>query len=331
MTLLLALLACAGGEPVYGALVEGERLDVVDMHLHSGEWELIPEATQAYLASNFPSPFDLNPGRTAEQTLSLEGILEQLDGAGARRGVLLAVYAPRTVGVATNELVLGQVAEAPERVAALVSLRVDRWTTDQEAELTRLREALGQPGAIGIKLAHAHQHFRFDDPAYFGIYEVAAEYDAPVYLHTGPSPFPGTAREAPYTDPAYLEAAIAAHPDTQFILGHIGYDFVNKQLGELDTCVRLAQAYPNVWLEPSALGSRGSDPTDQNLPEAYRRMKEGGVADRILYGSDGPQSPGFLASYLERSLTAMQAAGYSRDEQARVLSGAFDEVFTWPE
>ena len=54
---------------------------------------------------------------------------------------------------------------------------------------------------IGIKLAHAHQHFRMDDPTYFGIYQVSSDLKKPVYLHTGSSPFPGTSSEAPYTDP----------------------------------------------------------------------------------------------------------------------------------
>ena len=158
----------------------------------------------------------------------------------------------------------------------------------------------------------------------------AAAFDAPVYLHTGSSPFPGTRREAEYTDPAWLEAAIAAHPNTDFLMGHMGYDFVNKELGAVDTAIDLAVRYSNVWLEPSALGSVGSDPNNTNLKLALRKAKDAGVADRIVYGSDGPQAPGFVKTYLERTLTALDAADYSVDEARLALADNATTLFGIP-
>ena len=180
---------------------------------------------------------------------------------------------------------------------------------------------------IGIKLAHAHQHFRMDDPAYYGIYQLAAVLNKPVYLHTGSSPFPGTSADPPYTDPTYLEDAIKLHPGARFILGHLGYNFTNQTPGALDACIRLAKTYPNVFLEPSALGSKGSDPTGENLKQAMARMREAGLVDRIIYGSDGPQSPGFVRDYLQRTVAAMRATGYTVEEAQAVLSGNFARVF----
>lgn len=326
---LFLLTTCSSTKP--GADIgAAERVPVVDFHLHPGEWSQVPEATREFLAERFPFPFNLDPEALAAQVLSADGIASELDAAGISVGVLFAVYAPQTVGVATNELVADYLADKPDRFYGLASLRVDRWAQDSDAELARLADALTIPGMIGIKLAHAHQNFRMDDPAYFGIYELSGNLGKPVYLHTGPSPFPGTAREPEYTDPAYLEAAIAAHPDTIFILGHIGYDFINKQLGMLETCISLAQRYPNVYLEPSALGSRGSDPTGANLPAAMAAMRAAGVVDRIIYGSDGPQSPGFVSDYLGRTIAAMRASDYTDDEMRAVLAGNFARVFGVP-
>jgi predicted TIM-barrel fold metal-dependent hydrolase len=322
---MLLLLACA--EEPEGVLYQGTPVDVVDMHLHPGEWEEIPPSTQAYLASRFPFPFSLTPESLASSVLTGEGILEQLDDARIGRGMLFAVYAPRTVGVASNTYVGEQLAAAPSRLYGLASLRVDNWEEDEAQELDDLAAAVDDYGFHGIKLAHAHQNFRMDDPRFYSIYALAADKGLPVYLHTGTSPFPGTAQDAPYTDPAYLEDAIALHPDTTFILGHLGYDFIAHQHAGLDTCIRLAQDYPNVYLEPSALGSKGSDPEGTNLPAAYAAMKEGGVVDRIVYGSDGPQSPGFVGDYLERSMSAMESAGYTPAEAQAVLAGNFDTVF----
>ena len=254
-------------------------------------------------------------------------MLAELDKAGAAEGVLFAVYAPRSVGITTNETVIEHIDADPGRLWGLASLRVDRWRTDRDAELAALDAALDHPRMIGVKLAHAHQHFRMDDVDYFGIYDVAQAHNAPVYLHTGPSPFPGTSQDAPYTDPAFLEAAITRYPGVSFILGHLGFDFIHGDEGALETCIRLAKEHDNVFLEPSAFGSSSGDPDQVHLPHALARIREEGLVDRVIYGSDGPQSPGFVNTYAERTIHAMTEAGYSADEARAVLSGNFARVF----
>ncbi len=325
--LVLLIPVLIGCTPELGIPYEGETLTAVDMHLHAGTWDGVPPSTQEFLAGNFPFPFNLNPEATARSTLSSEGIVEQLDRAGLDRGVILSVYAPHSVGIADNETIVQQVAAAPDRLWGMASLRVDRWATDEDIELDALDATLREPGMIGVKLAHTHMHFRMDDPAYFGIYEVAAIHDVPVYTHTGPSPFPGTESSAPYTDPAYLELAIQSYPQVDFILGHIGFDFLNREIGDLEGCIELALAYPNVWLEPSAMGSSSSDPDGVHLAHAMQRFRDEGLIDRVIYGSDGPQFPGFLADYVERTTTAMETAGYSAEEAQQVLAGNFEVLY----
>jgi len=328
--LLLICLAIGCGEAEPGVVVRGARMPVIDMHLHPGDWDHIPPETKEFLSSRFPFPIDLRPDKAAASVLSAEGILGEMDRAGVTVGVLFAIYAPRTVGITSNEDVIADLARDPKRLYGLASLRVDRWNEDREQELANLREALAAPGIIGIKLAHAHQQFRMDTPDYFGIYALAAELGKPIYLHTGTSPFPGTQQAPAYTDPRYLEAAIVAYPGATFILGHLGYDFKTKQPGALEGCIDLATRYPNVYLEPSALGSKGSDPSGDNLRLAMARLREAGLVDRIIYGSDGPQSPGFVEEYLERTVAAMEAADYSVDEARAVLAGNFARVFAVP-
>lgn len=327
---LCFVMGAAGCDTPRGVEYDGRRLPVVDMHLHPGEWDGIPEDTQRFIGSRFPFPLGLNAKATAEGILSAEGILAEMDKGGVSQAVLYAVYAPRSVGITSNERVISDTAKAPDRLFGFASLRVDNFRVDRDAELARLRAALASPSMIGIKLAHAHQHFRMDDPLYFGIYQLSAELKKPVYLHTGSSPFPGTSREAPYTDPTYLEAAIVAYPGAVFILGHLGHNFIDQKPGALDACIRLAKTYRNVYLEPSALGSKGSDPTGENLKLSMGKMREAGLVDRIIYGSDGPQSPGFVKDYLSRTVQAMHATGYTADEAAAVLAGNFARVFNVP-
>jgi len=314
------LIACTS------STTRGSGRDVVDLHLHPGDWHSIPESTQGYLAARFPYPFGLKPEKLADSVLSAEAVLDEMDAAGVDRAVLLSVYAPRTVGVATNELVIDALAADPERLMGMASLPTDDWNNRSDEYLDALDAALAVEGMVGIKLAGAHQHFRLDDPAYFGIYELAAEHQAPVYHHTGTSPFPGTRTEEPYTRPDFLEAAVVAYPEVSFIVGHVGYDFQERALDEgFDAAIELALAHDNVFLEPSALGSRHGDPDGTILRAVMERIADEGLQDRVIYGSDGPQSPGFVADYLERSLLAME--GWSERDIDAALGGNFDRVF----
>ncbi len=327
MRLLIPALLLLGCSPDPGVEFGDARVPLVDMHLHTGEWEDIPSSTRRFLSERFPFPLGLDAEGTAASVLSGEGVLAELDKAGAAQGVLFAVYAPRSVGITTNETVIDHIAADPARLWGLASLRVDRWKDERDAQLAALDAALDHPNMIGIKLAHAHQHFRMDDPDYYGIYDVAAAHAAPVYLHTGPSPFPGTNQDPPYTDPAFLEDAITRYPDVVFILGHLGFDFLNGEEGALETCIALAKAHANVFLEPSAFGSTSGDPDQVFLPHALQRIRDEGLVDRTIYGSDGPQSPGFVKTYSERTAYALTEAGYSADEAAAVFSGNFARVF----
>jgi len=299
----------------------------IDMHLHTGEWSLIPRRTQTYLASKFPFPFSLNPAPLADDTLSAEGILEQMDSAGIDKAVLFAVYAPNSVGITKNDWMITEIEQAPDRFFGFASVQVDEWDEDEEAQLAGLSEALSHPQVIGIKLAHAHQDFEMNDSRFYSIYEVAGETGVPVYLHTGSSPFPGTMDTEEHTNPAYLEEAIAAYPETIFILGHLGFDFVNQNEGALEECIDLASRYSNVYLEPSAMGSKGADPTGEYYALALQRVKEEGLVDRLIYGSDGPQYPGFLTDYASRTLEAMASAEFSHEEANAFFSGNFLRVF----
>jgi predicted TIM-barrel fold metal-dependent hydrolase len=57
------------------------------------------------------------------------------------------------------------------------------------------------------------------------------------------------------------------------------------------------------------------------------RMREAGVTGRIIYGSDGPQSPGFVKDYLSRTVQAMRDTGYTEAEARAVFSENYARVF----
>jgi predicted TIM-barrel fold metal-dependent hydrolase len=158
----------------------------------------------------------------------------------------------------------------------------------------------------------------------YGIYEIAGRLGKPIYLHTATSPNPGTRLEPPYTDPYYLEEAIKRYPATVFILGHAGWDSYHRKLTYTDACIDLAIRYENVFMEPGALGAERAA---EVLPDFVTRIKNAGVTHKLIYGSDGPQFPGYIGKHLQAFVVAMQDADYTADEMRMILAGNFYRVF----
>ncbi len=325
LTLLAGSCARAPDHP--GVLVDGQRLAVVDMHLHTGTWEGMTPHFQDRVAERVPRAFKWVMPWLTPWILGGKSILRELDSAGISGGGVFALYSPHSTGIASNELVAEEIALAPGRLFGFASPRVDQWNINAAEQLGRLEAALQQPQFIGVKLAHAHQQIRFDDERFYPIYEIAGRLHKPIYLHTGTSPNPGTRLEPPYADPAYLEDAIRRYPDTIFILGHTGYDSDRQALTYTDSALRLAATYPNAYLEPGALGAKRAEGV---LGDFLARVKAAGVIDKLIYGSDGPQAPGYVKGHLKRFVAGMEQGGYSVDEMRAILAGNFCRVFGLP-
>ena len=323
----LCVLGCSGEPEQMGVAVNGERLAVIDMHLHTGTWEGSPPRFKKRLSSRVPTGLKWTMKMFMDRRLSGGSILGTLDEAGISAGGVFALWSPATTGIATNDYVAEQVAVDPDRLFAFASLRVDHWNQDGADQLHQMEEAIEKYGMRGIKIAHGHQQFRMDDERFYGIYEIAQRQGTPMYLHTGTSPNPGTRTEPPYCDPAYLEDAIRRYPDAVFILGHSGYDSFNRALTHTDSAIDLAARYPNVYLEPGALGAERAEHV---LHDYLERIRAGGVVEKLLYGSDGPQLPGYVKSHLEAFVAGMQAVGYTTDEMRLILADNFTRVFGMP-
>lgn len=332
--------------------VGGRTMAVVDMHLHPGDYDTMAPTGRAFIASSLPAFLQLYApvllDRLSDPWAPHVGIRAQTELAGVDRAVLFAVYTMASTGYLSNErleeLVTdprngGQAASDPW-AWGMVSINFDDWDADLAGErLDALRSYLTQrpDRFIGIKLAHAHQGVSFSDPVYQGVYQVAAETGAPVLLHTGFSPFPGTRDDPAYYDPLNLEAVITAfdgghgQPRVDFVLSHIGQGDARAVAHALD----LAEAHPNVWLELSALGrpllvdADGNlvSTTEPQLPGVLDAILARDLTDRTLFATDGPQYSGAVRTYLKRVVDGMQDAGYSLDQIEAVLSGNFARLY----
>ena len=329
-----------------GVVVDGRRLRVVDMHLHPGDYATMAATGKAFIAGNLPPSLQAYApdllDRLSDPYAAHVGIAAQTALAGVDHAVLFAVYAPRSIGVFDNAALLAAL-EDPRNVSAggepwawgLASVDFEGWT--DEVGAARLADLAADLAAhpdrlIGIKLAHAHQGVRLDDAAYHGVFAVAAEAGVPVLLHTGFSPFPGTEDDPAYYDPAALGAVLAAYPEVDLVLSHVGQGDARAVAHALD----LAEAHDRVWLELSALGrpllvDEDGAPvtsTEPQYPAVLAELRARGLVDRALFASDGPQYAGAVRAYLGAIVDGMLAAGYTADEIEAVLSGNFDRLFS---
>ena len=328
--------------------IDGESFEVVDIHLHTGSAESLHPEGVAFLLSALPGPsllsFPATSLLTRDPYMDHVGIKEHLRASGVAHGVILSTYTHHTVGYAENRFI-EQMLDDPRNVNpdgsrwswGMASINFEDFETPEiaDARLAALASYFqARPDLfIGIKLAHAHQAVSFDDPTYLGVYDIAGQYDVPVLLHTGFSPFPNSKTEPHYYDPASLEAVIEAydgahgHPRVDFVLAHAGQGDARA----IEHSLQLAETYDNVWLELSAIhrplliGMEGEEVDDPTLMHPYvlGEIKARGIIDRAIYATDGPQYFGKSQAYLKMLSETMLELGYSHEELAMVLAGNF--------
>jgi len=350
MKVLFCLLAWMG--PAHASVwIEGVEVEVVDAHVHTlespGDFNLEGKASIVRKIPSFVAPYySALSAQSGSAYVENLGILDQMNWAGVDRSILLAAYTHHTVGFSTNQFVSSvlrdrrnESGENGPRLLGMASINLDDFEDPmiRGHRLDALESQLASGDFVGIKLAHAHQAVAFDDPLYDGIYEVAARQGAVVLLHTGISPFPGTCSESEFTNPTGLQPVIERFDGTgkygrvEFVLSHIG----TADAAATTASLELALAHDNVWLEVSALGQdmvRGEngEPAEVSGPQypwILAEIKELELVDRTIFATDGPQFSGKIKAYLEEIIGAMDAAEYSLEEKARVLSGSFYECF----
>lgn len=351
--LLLALALALSATPAAATIdVGGRTLPVIDMHLHPGDYATMAPGGKAFITQNLPPAFALYApallDRLSDPYAPHVGIAAQTALAGVDHAVLFAVYTHHTTGYYANETLEGDLYDARNVAAAdgapwawgFASVNFDDWAGDLAGDrLAALRSYFTEhpDRFIGIKLAHAHQQVPFTDPAYQGVYEVAAEVGVPVLLHTGFSPFPGAQLDPAYYDPLGLEAVVTAFDGAHgparvdFVLSHVGQGDARAVAHALD----LAAAHPNVWLEISALNrplqvdldGHPATGTEPQYPAVLAAIRARGLIARTLFATDGPQYSGAVRAYLGRMVAGMQGAGYTTDEIAAVLAGNFRRLF----
>jgi uncharacterized protein len=201
----------------------------------------------------------VNLGEGHHLSLGVEDLLGQMDEAGVERAIVCPV--DRFVAVHNregNDLILDAVRSHGDRLSGMAA--VNPWFGGEAID--EVRRALSA-GLAGLFVHSVYQGFRLDDHIVDPLLEAVAEFDVPVYVHTG------TAAQA---EPFQAAELARRFPGLNFIIGHGG----SSDYGE--DAVRALEFAPNLWLE-----------TSRNGPANYNFWKVKGLASRVVFGSGAPE------------------------------------------
>lgn len=263
----------------------GQDLGALTAGAMAGPWEWvqkkIPSGTRVFDAhAHIGADLD---GRS----MSAEGMKARLEAANVSRSIVFPLNDPNAHDdySGPNDIVWTAYEEHPETFVPFFRLNPHK---NYEAEFDRCVSR----GFEGLKLHPVSQEFELDDERVVGLFEMVAEANLPVLVHTGM----GMQR---IVEP--LLPTVERLPNLRLILGH-------SAMIELLAATRAFEGHPNVLFETSVVKAK-------DLFVLFRSMDPA----RICYGSDIPY--GDLHSTLHTTLAAADAAGLSEGEISGVLSG----------
>lgn len=134
--------------------------------------------------------------------------------------------------------------------------------------------------AEGARLFKAHIQvgdYSPTDPQLDGVWAALEQAQIPTVIHAGSGPTPGR-----FTGPAPVAEILRRHPALKLIVAHMG-------MPEYREFLELAERHPGVFLDTTMVFT---DFTEANHPfPPALRPALGGLADKVLFGSDYPNIP----------------------------------------
>ena len=207
------------------------------------------------MAEIIDSHVHLKHGDARGTEYTADEIIRTMDGAGIAQSV---VFAMSTTTRRSIEMALEATLRYPQRLIPYVYA----LPSYERPVVEEIEEALAQHRFRGIKL-HMGE-CTIGEHVAAPVYELAAAHGAPCLID-----FMGR------LEPCM--AAITAHPETQFIICHMGR-YLSEDEALVDAFIDVAEQNQNAYLDASGVVLL------HKVEEAARRVG----ADRILFGTDGP-------------------------------------------
>jgi uncharacterized protein len=262
---------------------------LVDAHVH-----LLP----ARLAARVRRVFDDHlPGCLAYDTPDPHAVLDDLEVAGVGTAwVLPYAHAPGVADwlIPATADHLAELTEAHPAVDLVLAATVHPGDDDPAAVIT---DAVVARGARALKLHCAVGGFHADDPRLDPVWAVCSELSLPIVLHAGHHPGGVGADD----DLGAVDRVAGRFPDLPLIVAHAALPAVDATLALLD---RHANLHADLTPVVAATPALSADQLER-------------YADRLLFGSDGPNT-GVRVPDL---VTRWRATGAGEEVLRAVLGG----------
>ena len=173
----------------------------------------------------------------------------------------------------------------------------------------------------GLKLYPCMDMVSAADKRLFPLYEIAAEFKAPVLVHFGVTHAPVS--DYRYTNPLDLKLPSKLFPDTSFIIAHFGAGFFREAL-------LLGFHSENIYLDTSGTNNwRLFLPQVMPLEEIFKRTLEIYGPDKILFGTDSALNgkAGYRTFVLKEQTEALSRIDVSEDDRNKIMGGNAARLF----
>lgn len=175
-------------------------MTIIDTHAH-----IYPDKIAVRAAQSIGEFYDI--------PMCQDGTVDQLlktgDEAGISRFLVHSVAVTWERAAAINDFLAAAVQAHPDRFIGFGTMHPDH--PEAEKEIDRLMGL----GLRGMKLHPDFQHFCLDDPQAIRMFEMMAERDLPLLVHTGDYRYP-------YSDPERMARALDKVPSLRAICAHFG-------------------------------------------------------------------------------------------------------------
>jgi predicted TIM-barrel fold metal-dependent hydrolase len=225
----------------------------------------------------------------------LDIFLKEMDAAGIDRSVILPIDCSTAHGckIVSNTAVADLCSTNP-RLIGFASI-----DPKAKSAIKDLSIAIEDLGLQGLKLDPALQQFDMNSEEFaYPVYKKCADLKIPLIIHCGLNWAPPALTKHGY--PLDLEPAILAHPDTNFVIAHLGWPWVNE-------ASILAMKYPNVYLDTSVVYSgTPAECLDHVINKTIGKdLFERNLVNKVVYGSNYPRAD------MRRTVRGMQKIGFS--------------------
>lgn len=278
--------------PVPAALAAALGGPFVDAHCHLFPDRLLAAIWQAFRRD----------GYALEHEADSDTIRRRLLATGAER-LFVLVYAHRAGVAAALNAWLHDLTRLEPRWVPFGSVHAD--DADRAELAVRCFEDYG---FAGLKLHASVQRTACDDGRLDPVYAACVAHRRWVVIHAGTAPY-----DDAYTGAASAERLLARHPELRVVFAHLG-------LWDIEAFGRLAQRYPNVYLDCSSV--LGYPRFSDRLDPAWLREYLLAHADKVLWGSDYP----FLETPYATPLQALVDLALPDDVTARLRYGNAQRV-----